>query len=95
MPMDNMVMGGGMGREMMEKTPDASTDSEMPSVFLSKKQLGGKTVKAGDMIQMKVLDVDPESGDVEVECSYGNDEGETKPGYESDFDAAMPDEGME
>ena len=86
MPMDEM--GDGM---MEEEAPSAET--EMPSVFLSKEQLGGKTVKAGDTIQMKVLDVDPESGDVEVECTYGNDEGETKAGYEAAFDAAMPEEG--
>jgi len=82
-----------MGDGTMEETPSSETE-EMPSVFLSKEQLGGKTVKAGDTIQMKVLDVDPESGDAEVECSYG-DEGETKAGYESDFDKAMPMEGSE
>jgi len=93
MPMDEM--GDGMMSEDNEPSPDqdASTETEMPSVFLSKEQLGGKTVKAGDTIQMKVLDVDPESGDVEVECSYGSGEGETKAGYESDFDKAMPEEG--
>ncbi len=74
--------------------PEMGSESEMPSVFLSKEQLGGKTVKAGDTIQMKVLDVDPESGDVEVECTYGDDEGETNAGYESDFDKAMPEEEM-
>ena len=85
----------------MEEQSDAmdsadESQSEMPSVFLSKEQLGGKDVKAGDTIRMKVLDVDPESGDAEVECSsYGADEGESKPGYESDFDKAMPMEGSE
>ena len=84
--MDNMGMdeseGGG---DMMDN--ESSSENEMPSVFLSKEQLGGKTVKKGDTIQMKVLDVDPESGDAEVECQYGKDMmGETKPGYESDFD---------
>jgi len=91
MPMDKMGMGEGT---MMDDDAPAS-DTDMPSVFLSKEQLGGKTVKAGDTITMKVKDVDPESGDAEVECSYGDDEGETKPGYESDFDTAMPEEGME
>ena len=88
-----MEMNMDSGETMSEgSNVPPSSETEMPSVFLSKEQLGGKTVKAGDTIQMKVLDVDPESGDVEVECSYG-DEGETKAGYESDFDKAMPEEG--
>ena len=75
----------------MDSGDESQSDNEMPSVFLSKEQLGGKTVKKGDTITMKVLDVDPDSGDAEVECSsYGADEGESKPGYESDFDKAMP-----
>ncbi len=90
--MDNM--GSGMDEGEDSSAPESSSDSEMPSVFLSKEQLGGKTVKAGDTITMKVLDVDPESGDAEVECSATGAKGETDTGgYASAFDRAMPEEG--
>ncbi len=92
--MDNM--GSGMDESEDSSAPESSSDSEMPSVFLSKEQLGGKTVKAGDTITMKVLDVDPESGDAEVECDYGGkDEGETKSDIMSEFDKSMPEEGSD
>ena len=68
--------------------PDDSAD-EMPSIFLSKEQLGGKTVKKGDKITMTVQDVDPESGDVEALCDNAGS-GSSSGDYSSDFDKAMP-----
>ncbi len=89
MPMDMMESDA---EDQTDTAPDDSSD-EMPSVFLTKDQLGGKTVKKGDKVTMTVQDVDPESGDVEAMCdSAGSGSGSGD--YSSDFDKAMPEEEM-
>lgn len=81
----------GMGQKPPVDHGD-SADDEPVSIFLTKAQLEGRTVKPGDTLTLKVRDVDPESGEVEAVCDYGEDEGSGKPGYEAAFDEAMPEE---
>ena len=83
-------------KPMMDRPmpPEDESAVEMPSVFLSKEALAGKTYKPGDTITMTVKDVDPESGEVEAVCSGSGDSGESK-GYSSDFDQSMPEDEME
>ncbi len=66
-------------------------DKEYASVFLTKEQLGDTTYKKGDVIELTVQDVDPETGDVEAKCEH-EEQSETRPGYEEAFDKAMPEE---
>ena len=78
-------MGGEMREEM-------AAPEEKSSVFLSRESLGGKQCKPGDTLTLKVQDVDPETGEVEAVLEgYAHEAGE-KPGYEADFDRAMPEE---
>lgn len=82
-----------MDQEMPdEEMDDTGSEKETVSAFVPMSFFSGRTVKAGDMEKVKVVDVDPETGEAQIECVYGNDdEGESK-GYESDFDRAMPEE---
>lgn len=51
-----------------------------------------KEPKVGDLEKVKIVDIDPETGDVEIQCVYGEGEGSKSEGYEADFDRAMPEE---
>lgn len=61
---------------------------DQPSVFLEKEVLMGREYKAGDTIEMKVLAVDPETGEVEASCSPKS----SKPTEEAPSVAMMDDE---
>lgn len=71
----------------------AGGDTEQSSIFLTQSALGGRKVKAGDSLTLIVRDVDPETGDVQADLAEGGMTGpETPGGYESDFEAAVPEE---
>lgn len=94
MPMPQMGMQDEDRMGMAQKPPvdhGDSADDEPVSIFLTKAQLEGRTVKPGDTLTLKVRDVDPESGEVEAVCSYDENE-DGKKGYEAAFDEAMPEE---
>lgn len=87
-----------MTEDMPMREPPASapeSGSERPSVFLPKSALMGKQVKPGDTLTLTVQDVDPETGDIEATCDYGESESGEDEGYEREFDRAMPEEEME
>jgi hypothetical protein len=95
MPQDTMMGPGSM--EMADESPDTEpmnspeeqNEGEQADVFLSKENLGGRTVKAGDTLTLTVRDVDPETGDVQASLDSGA--GETSgEGYGADFDKAVP-----
>ena len=68
--------------DQMGATPkEGMDDNESVSIFLTKAQLEGRTVKPGDTLTLKVRDVDPESGEVEAVCDYGEEQTNSKPGY--------------
>lgn len=93
---------GGMDEDRMAtRTPPSPApkekSAEATSVFLSKEALGGRSVKEGDTITLRVESVDSETGDVEAcldEGQYDRSKGGgSDEGYESAFDRAMPAEG--
>jgi hypothetical protein len=70
-------------------------EAEQASIFLTQSALGGRKVKMGDSLTLIVRDVDPETGDVQADLAEGGMTGtETPGGYEEDFEAAVPEEGM-
>lgn len=86
--------GPGEGEPM--ESP-AKEGGEMPSVFMTRDELGGLQVKEGEEIIFKVKSVDPESGEAEMVYSTapektGNDGSEEPPSVRA-MDSAMPEEG--
>lgn len=76
-------------------TNDASEPSEQEqeptSVYLTRSQLGGKQCKVGDMLNLKVTDIDPQTGEVEATMSgdsYGSGDSEDSHHMQA-FDQAM------
>lgn len=76
----------GMG----EETPKDGDESV--SVFLPKAITMGKTFKPGEEIVLKIVDVDPETGDLEAKYATEGDQYNSKEegGMMDDFDEAMP-----
>src|SRR5690242_13985109 len=99
MPMPNAMgmqdddqMGGSPPTEQMGG--NAGGDDEATSVFLPKSAFGARPPKVGDSLKdFKVVDIDPETGEVEAQCNYDDEGDSDKPGYEKAFDSAMPEEG--
>jgi len=82
------------GMPMADTTDQSPTESgDVASVFLSKEVLGGKKCKPGDTLTLKVVDVDPESGDVQADLQSGGETTGASGDYASDFDNSMPEEG--
>lgn len=79
------------GMPMAQSPPEDSEDAA--SVFLSKEVLGGRKCKPGDTLTLKVIDVDPESGDVQADLATGGETTEASGDYASDFDKSMPESG--
>lgn len=72
----------------------ADKAAEPTSSFLPKEALGGRTFQPGDTVEFSIVDVDPETGEVEVkltESEVGSKEDET-PGYQKRMDEMMPEE---
>ena len=98
MPMQDMMGEGVMGQkppmnEGGDAGPDYGEGEEALSVFLPAKAFGNRPPKVGDSLSdFKIVDIDPETGEVEAQCSY-EDKPMEKPGYEAAFDKAMPEEG--
>lgn len=64
---------------------------EATSVFLPKSAFGDRPPKVGDSLKdFKVVEIDPESGDVEAKCSYDDSEEGSEGGMMDDFDKAIP-----
>lgn len=80
--------------DRMEEPMPMEGEGEKASIFLSKASLGNKQCKPGDMLSLKVTDVDPETGDVEAMLEGYEHKGKSD-GYEADFDRAMPPEESE
>jgi hypothetical protein len=89
---EGMPMAGNMA-----EAPESESESESPTIFLTKDQLGGEAIQVGDTLTLTATDIDPESGEVAFEVSACCGGGEKKRmqsrgGYASDFDQAMPAE---
>jgi len=70
---------------------EPSGDDESVSVFLPKEITMGKTFKQGDEIVLKIVDVDPETGELEAKYATDDQESKSEGGSMDDaFDAAMP-----
>lgn len=63
--------------------------TETPSIFLKKTEVGG-AVKKGDILSLTVLDIDPETGD--IEASVSPQAAPEPDGIEQAFDEAVPDD---
>jgi len=83
----------GMDNGSDRSAQNSSDDQEPTSVFLPKSALGGKTVKPGDTLTLKVKDIDSENGDVEAVCQYDDSEPDSGDTMESAFDKQIPEEG--
>lgn len=69
----------------------SESDNEPRSVFLSKEQLMGQSVKPGDEISFTIKSVDPETGEAEAVCEKGDWGVKERGGMAmDDFDKAMP-----
>lgn len=68
--------------------PAKDDTQEQTSVFIPKDALSGE-YKVGDTIELKVKDVDPDTGEVEAVCEPGNDNEQqpSKPGMNEAIDA--------
>lgn len=69
-------------------------DDDATSVFLPQSAFGERKPKVGDSLKdFKVVDIDPETGDVEAKCTYDDDD-DQRGGETADeaFDRAMPPE---
>lgn len=77
-----------MSEERMESPEEER--QEKSSVFLSKADLGDHKCKVGDIIKLKVTDIDPETGDVQADIEDYGDEKQSS--AMDDFDKAMPAE---
>lgn len=78
------------GETGMDK-PDAGEQDEATSVFLPKSAFGARPPKVGDSLKdFKVVEIDPETGDVEAKCTY--DETDEEGGMMDEFDKSMPPE---
>ena len=84
---------GAMADKPTNDSPQGG-DDEATSVFLPKTAFGDRPPKVGDSLKdFKIVDIDPETGDVEAKCTY--DEAEHQDmgdSYEEGFDRAMPPE---
>lgn len=66
-------------------------EEEAVSVFLPKAAFGERPPKVGDSLKdFKVVDIDPETGDVEAKCSYEENGENEEGGMMDEFDKAMP-----
>lgn len=73
--------------------PAQSDDGESVSVFLPKAITMGKTFKPGEEIVLKIVDVDPETGDLEAKyATDGEEESGEGGGMMDEFDKAMPED---
>ena len=86
--MDNEdTMQGDTG---MDKPGMGEGDDEATSVFLPKSAFGDRPPKVGDSLKdFKVVDIDPETGDVEAKCTYDETD-DNEGGMMDKFDEAMP-----
>lgn len=81
------------GQEATQAPPTEETES--PSIFLSQETLGGKKVKKGDTLTLKVIDIDPESGDVQADLVGGGETSMQSGPIEDDFEKEMPSDESE
>lgn len=80
---------------MDESTPQPPDQGdEAVSAFIPKAAFGERPPKKGDSLKdFKVVDIDPETGEVEVQCTYDDDEdGGSRETYQQHFDRMMPEE---
>ena len=91
--MDNEdTMQGDTG---MDKPGMGEGDDEATSVFLPKSAFGDRPPKVGDSLKdFKVVDIDPETGDVEAKCTYDETDQTSEGGMMDDFEKSMPPEGQ-
>lgn len=71
-----------------EETPKDGDESV--SVFLPKAITMGKTFKPGEEIVLKIVDVDPETGDLEAKYATDDQEESSEGGMMDDFEKAVP-----
>jgi hypothetical protein len=102
MPLDEPAISGAAEDSLLQsdQTPAVTgtpeKEHEATSVFLDKASLPpGKRYKKGDKIELEVMDVDSESGDIQA-CIYTDGEGENqngdhRMGWSDGFDKAMPE----
>lgn len=93
MAIETMEEGMPVGQEATQTPPTEETES--PSIFLSQETLGGKKVKKGDTLTLKVIDIDPESGDVQADLVEGGETSMNSGPIEDDFESQMPSEESE
>ena len=84
-----------MGQDEDMPPKPADDKDESMSIFIPKEFMMGKTFKAGDVMEVKIVDIDPETGDAEGKYNTGDDK-EQNEAYgptpsESGFDKAMPE----
>lgn len=86
-----MAEGAGMGMADDSPMPQEDMHEGAATIIIPKEALGGRKVKSGDMLTIKVGDVDPETGEVEATVSSGGQEAESdQPGYARAIDE-MPE----
>lgn len=94
-PMDESEQMGG---DEPNNEPAAGSDDSSPTTFLSKEMGGGKQRKPGDEIVLKVIAVDPETGEMQVKCApeKGDESASEEPtDTMSAMDKMLPDDSME
>jgi hypothetical protein len=87
---DDRSEPGGMGMKGMK-------EDEPLSIFIPAKAFGDMPPKVGMSLKdFKIVDVDPETGEAEAQCSYEDHDNKMmmhdKPGWESKMDEMMPEE---
>lgn len=88
-------MQEGMPAGQPETQTPPGGEAESPSIFLSQEVLGGKKVKKGDTLTLKVIDIDPESGDVQADLVGGGETSMQSGPIEKDFEDSMPSDESE
>lgn len=74
-------------------TGEAKDGDESVSVFLPKAITMGKTFKPGEEIVLKIVDVDPETGDLEAKYATDDQYDSKEEGMMGDFDKSMDEKG--
>lgn len=76
----------------MATEPTEEMPGEPVTGFISKEVLHGRTVKEGDSLDfMTVKSIDPETGEIEVQCDYSEKGGEPKPKMAMEALEEMPE----
>lgn len=70
---DNPELDGPAPTPSEMDAPVASDSEDKVAAFVPMSFFGGKTVKEGDTETVRVLSVDPETNEVQVECVYGGE----------------------